>query len=198
MFLITLLLLCDSVGGSCRIRATDHNRGLLKRFATPKAAESYFAGIEEDSGSDSEVPGDLQSPIHMSRDYKQDVEFSDSSSVSVNICKVDTMESTLQSLSNMEVDEHLRFTSEAYQAYCSRVNVSVPQDFLQYAVQGMVQLKTANRSNVLYALAKGLGTQRSDGKDSVFPTKQVVTGLVEHCVNFFNSTFVDEVRLSTH
>ena len=74
------------------------------------------------------------------------------------------------------------------------MNVVVPQDFLQYVVKAMKQLKMANRTNFLYALAKGLGTQRSDGKDSVFPSKQLVAGMVEHCVNFFNAKFVDEVR----
>lgn len=166
-------------------------KSLRKQFATPKAAEVFFAGAEDDSDNDCEVK---QSPVpSMSKDYKQDVELSDSGSI--NIFPVDTMESTLQSISMMELDEHLQLTNESFQAYCSRVNVSVPQDFLHYAVQGMIQLNTANRSNFLYALDKGLGTQRCDGKDSVFPTKQVVTRLVEHCANFFNSTFIDEVRL---
>ena len=59
----------------------------------------------------------------------------------------------------------------------------------------MRQLKKANRSNIVYALAKGLGTQRSDGKDSVFPTKQIVAGLVEYLANFFSAKHRDEVRL---
>ena len=51
------------------------------------------------------------------------------------------------------------------------------------AAQGMAQLKKAGRSNILYSLAKGLGTMRTSGSDSIFPSKQLVIGLVEHSVN---------------
>ena len=57
----------------------------------------------------------------------------------------------------------------------------------------MTQLENSGRSNILYALARGFGTQRSDGSDSIFPTKQVVCGLIEHCANFFNASFMEQV-----
>jgi len=68
----------------------------------------------------------------------------------------------------MEPEVQLRFVSEVFAAYCLRQNVSVPQDFLQVSVKGMTQLQITKRSNILYALAKGLGTQRLDGSDSLF------------------------------
>lgn len=64
--------------------------------------------------------------------------------------------------------------------------MSVPEDFLALVADGMEQLKNAERSNMLYSLAKGLGTSRLDGSDSLFPCRQVVAGLVEHCVYFFS------------
>ena len=68
----------------------------------------------------------------------------------------------------MEPEDHLQFASDVFTAYCSRRNIAVPQDFLQLAIEGMVQLQATGRSNILYSLAKGLGNQ-----------------FVEHCINFF-------------
>ena len=100
----------------------------------------------------------------------------------------------MQRICSMEPDEHLQFTTECFAAYCSKMNVVVPQDFLEYVVKAMKQLKMANRTNILYALAKSLGTQHSDGKDSVFPSKQLLTGMIEHCVNLFSAKCVHKVR----
>ncbi len=77
------------------------------------------------------------------------------------------------------------------------MNVTVPNDFLELSVKGMTQLQFAGRSNFLYALARGLGTQRSDGSDSLFPCKKVVAGLLEHCANFFVANQV-QVKVSIH
>ena len=93
----------------------------------------------------------------------------------------------------MEPEDHLQFASEVFTAYCSRRNIAVPQDFLQLAIEGMVQLQATGRSNILYSLAKGLGNQRSDGSDSLFPCKQLVAGIVEHCINFFAASNVGQV-----
>ena len=93
----------------------------------------------------------------------------------------------------MEPEDHLQFASEGFTAYCSRRNIAVPQDFLQLAIEGTVQLQATGRSNILYSLAKGLGNQRSDGSDSLFPCKQLVAGIVEHCINFFAASNVGQV-----
>lgn len=58
----------------------------------------------------------------------------------------------------------------------------------------MQQLSTAGRTNFLYTLAKGLGTRRSDGEDSVFPVKQLIAGLFEYSANFFVSVHKSQVH----
>ncbi len=92
----------------------------------------------------------------------------------------------------MPPEDQLRLASKIFSLYPSSQNLSMPGNSLMLVAQGMAQLKDAyaGRSNVLYSAAKGLGTKRSDGCDSVFPSKHVVTGLVEHCVNFFTVSFV--------
>ena len=53
----------------------------------------------------------------------------------------------------------------------------------------MEHLKACGRSNVLYNLAKVLGTKREDNSDTLLPAKRMpMMGLIEHCVNFFCSS----------
>ncbi|XP_065891566.1 uncharacterized protein [Dysidea avara] len=49
----------------------------------------------------------------------------------------------------------------------------------------MVQLKANGRGNVLYNLAKGIGTLREDGQESRFPIKRMPMGLIEYSADFF-------------
>lgn len=59
----------------------------------------------------------------------------------------------------------------------------------------MEQLKRVGRTNILYALAKGLGTLQSCGTESLFRSKRLITDLFEHCVNFFISENAAQVSL---
>lgn len=74
---------------------------------------------------------------------------------------------------------------------CSRV----PEDFLNVTVEGIRHLSRNGRSNVIYLLAKALGTMRSDGLDSLLPTKRMPMGLIEHIVNFFTVDAINKVCL---
>lgn len=91
------------------------------------------------------------------------------------------------SLEHLDVEDKLRVISVLYCKIADQSGVSVPDDYLKLSLDGMKQLKTNGRRNLLYGLAKGLGTVRSDGTDSVFPTRKVVCGLLEYSVEFFNS-----------
>ena len=57
-------------------------------------------------------------------------------------------------------------------------------NFIEFTVNGMNHLKACGRSNVIYLLAKSLGTLRPDGSDSLLPARRMPMGLIEHCVNF--------------
>ena len=71
--------------------------------------------------------------------------------------------------------------------------LNVPQDYFELSVQAMLHLKQCNRSNILYSLAKGLGTLRSDDSDSKFPAKQMPAGLLQYMVEFFAADNLSQV-----
>lgn len=72
-------------------------------------------------------------------------------------------------------------------------NIRVPEDFLELAIRGMQYLHESGRSNVIYTIAKAVGTMRSDNSDSLLPVKRMPMGLVEYIVNFFTSSCIQEV-----
>ena len=83
----------------------------------------------------------------------------------------------------------LPMISDLYKSYIiSNSSVTFPNDFLELALSAMEHLKSCGRSNVLYNLAKALGTLRTDHSDPLLPAKRMPMGLIEHSVNFFCST----------
>ena len=58
----------------------------------------------------------------------------------------------------------------------------------------MLQLANNGRTNVLYNLAKGIGTLRQDEEDTRFPVKRMPMGLVEYTAQFFASDNLQQVR----
>lgn len=195
-------------GGACRVRVL---RSLRQRFSTPATAEEFLTHHrhkENISNTTKEPERLLQQQLPTHEEFSVNYHNLDSSEESENqktpslpanedevsdvgsnggscrIQLVDTLKPSIEQLCQMESEDHLAFASEIFAAYCSRANISVPNDFIQLAVKGMVELHATGRSNILYSLAKGLGSQRSDASDSLFPCKQLVAGIVEHCVNF--------------
>ena len=73
------------------------------------------------------------------------------------------------------------------------VRMRMPQDFLQLVASCLNNLHDHKRSNVIYFLAKGIGTLRSDGSDTVFPLKRMPFGLVEYAANFFVAKSLQQV-----
>lgn len=69
----------------------------------------------------------------------------------------------------------------------------IPDDFIKLSINGMSHLRKCGRSNVIYSLAKSLGTMRPDQTDSLLPARRMPMGLIEHCVNFFSATAVNQV-----
>ena len=68
--------------------------------------------------------------------------------------------------------------SKLFKSYCA-------YDFLQFSMLAMKHLQLCGRLNVLYHLAKALGTMRNDQNESLLPAKRISMGLIERCVNFF-------------
>ena len=56
----------------------------------------------------------------------------------------------------------------------------IPLDFLTLSVAGMKNLQVAGRSNVIYLLAKAVGTRRADDADTLLPVRRMPMGLIEY------------------
>ena len=58
----------------------------------------------------------------------------------------------------------------------------------------MIQLSEVGCTNILYNLAKGIGSMRPDIKVSNFPVMQIPMGLVEHIVYLFAADILQQVQ----
>ena len=85
----------------------------------------------------------------------------------------------------MDREQLLSFAGELFSVFAKCDQIYVPTDFLPMSLNAMKQLESRGRSNVVYGLAHGLGNKRADGSDSLFPSKKLITGLLEYSVNFF-------------
>ena len=65
--------------------------------------------------------------------------------------------------------------------------VDMPGDFASMSIFGMKRLEATGKINVIFELVKGLGTMRSDGSDSCFPTSRMPMGMLQYMVQFFNA-----------
>lgn len=72
---------------------------------------------------------------------------------------------------------------------------SVPADFLELAFNALCHLHDCGRSDILYLMAKGLGTMRRDESDSLLPAKRMPIGLNEYAANFFTAHSIQQVCL---
>ena len=101
--------------------------------------------------------------------------------------------STVQSIQPTP-EQKLQVLSQTFTHHCSaHSKVDLPEDFLVLATSAMEHLQSCRRSNVVYTLAKVLGTMRKNDSDSLLPAKRMPMGLIEHCVNFFCSSSTREV-----
>ena len=69
----------------------------------------------------------------------------------------------------------------------------VADDFLFLVAHGIQHLHQQKRSNVIYSLAKAVGTMRPDGSDSLLPVKRMPMGLIEYAVMFFTASSIQKV-----
>jgi len=93
-------------------------------------------------------------------------------------------------------DTHLQVLSRLFSSHLSAFSSpSVPEDFLCHAAAAIVRLHEGGRTNILYNLAKGIGTSRPDGSDALFPIKQMPMGLVEYIALFFVTDNLQKVQI---
>ncbi len=89
----------------------------------------------------------------------------------------------------------LETLSSLFSRYCQdKLNLKISDNFLTCAAPAMSHLNDAGRRNILYDLAKGIATLRSDGSDYLFLLKRMPMGLVEYMAAFFISSDSRNVR----
>lgn len=105
----------------------------------------------------------------------------------ITIERIDTIAAVMEQLERIDGEQMLGVLGELFCKIGEQQQVYVSTDFLPLSLNAMKQLSPCGRSNIVYGLAKGLGTKRADGTDSLFPSNKVITGLFEYCVQFFNA-----------
>lgn len=103
-----------------------------------------------------------------------------------------------QALAVLHANEQVAVLAELFAMYLRQhYNIqAVPSDFLELAARGMQHLCQKGRTNVIYSMAKVVGTMRSDGSDSLLPTARMPMGLNEYVVNFFAASSVQKVHVT--
>lgn len=159
-----------AVGSVCRFKVIGW---LKKKFESPREAELHY-GISGNQHRSVTVQTD-PSLLH----HTEDVAPSTCVTVSSGV-QTDFPQQQLISDCSME------YLSTIFAQVCEKkLGVKVPEDFLVLASSAIHRLSEKGRSNILYSLAKGIGTMREDGLDSRFPTQRMPMGLVEYTANFF-------------
>ena len=98
-------------------------------------------------------------------------------------------------LNQLNEGSRLPVLSELFSTCVSSLfKVLVPDDFLCLAASAMVQLSNGGRTNILYNLAKGMGTLRPGNDESRFPINKIPMGLVEYTALFFAFDNLQQVK----
>ena len=170
-----------SAGSACRYKVIGW---LKKKFGNPREAELHYGLCENQHRS---VQTDL-SLLH----HREDITSSLSACVTVS-----SSVQTEQSGEQLSFDDNIEYLSAVFSQLCEKeLGVQIPKDFLVFASSAMLRLAMQNRSNILYNLAKGIGTMRKDGSDSRFPTQRMPIGLVEYTASFFVADDLNQVLLN--
>ena len=144
--------------------------------------------------SDSEVPEEQLTATVQPIQHSQQTENPPSTHL---VTEHDVVRVCQQAFASMEADEQLKLLSDLFSAFLKQRHPHVrllPLDFLKLVVLGLQRLHDAGRANVIYLLAKALGTTRPDGSDSLLPTSRMPMGLLEYMVEFFTASSVQQVN----
>lgn len=166
----------DLLGSACRSRVVCY---LQKLYSSPEEAEKDLM-IATSSGQDGD-PARVNTTT-------QGIQHGEAPSISVCRSKTSCMEWFQQ----LSAKDQIEFITSLYQYYASVCypGLPVPSTFLELSLKAMAQLQKSGRSNIMFGLANGLGVLRGDCSDSLIPTSRMPMGLLEHLVNFYQSSKV--------
>ena len=162
---------------------------LAKQFVSPVAAEEHYR-LQNEMGVQ---PTPLLEVENFSSTVGSITQMQHS-----HIQELDAAADCQEALAPLEADDQLDILSDMFSRFLKqRFQIKVPPgtgDFLKLVVQGIEHLHASGRTNVIYLLAKALGTTLSDGSDSLLPTSRMPMGLVEYIVSFFTASSVQQVK----
>ena len=162
---------------------------LAKQFVSPVAAEEHYR-LQNEMGVQ---PTPLLEVENFSSTVGSITQMQHS-----HIQELDAAADSQEALAPLEADDQLDILSDMFSRFLKqRFQTKVPPgtgDFLKLVVQGIERLHASGRTNVIYLLAKALGTTLSDGSDSLLPTSRMPMGLVEYIVSFFTASSVQQVK----
>ena len=171
------------LGTACRARATV---GLAKLFSTPLKAQQYYSRPMESH---------LEKPKRKTRLHSREVS-------TQTTCDTSSLYKQMELCVLMLPEcERLSAVTKLLKAVSARsitnIPVTIPDDFLLFALNAMSHLKQSGRSNIVYGLVRGLGQMRADGRDSKLPTLQMPMGLLEYVISFYSSDTLNQVSYET-
>lgn len=142
----------------------------MKKYRTPKVADCYYRGLTANAITTATV-----SASDVLRECKQLLLLADSKEwLNIISCLYSWLVTYLESPS------------------------TVPSDFISFAYNAAQHLHSCGRSNIIYLMAKGIGTMRPDNSDSLLPAKRMPMGLIEYTANFFASDNVQQVSIVSY
>ena len=166
------------LGSACRFKVIGW---LAKKYKTPKEAESLF------HSSSTQLNSSSLNNVSCVKKCKKAMCAS---------TQTDDMDMTtiVHCYDKLSADLKMEMLSKLFISYMlSNFCLLVPDDFLSYTAKAMVKLKGSERTNVLYNLAKGIGTPRVDNSGSRFPTDRMPMGLVEYTASFYANDDLQKV-----
>ena len=173
------------------------NSHLKKKYKTLEDAEKdlgvdYFSEGLQFDGSVASSPPPVSSPVfaHSPNTYLRNPQVDCHGDVIANIAKLlGSMSSKLREdfiqkllLSHLQVE----FGSE-YKSF-------VPSDFVRLCCTALKTLHENGKQNIIYHLARGLGTQRADGSGPRLPIDRMPFGLLSYNIQYFSSDTVNNLR----
>ena len=171
---VIMTMYLHSIGNACRKRVIN----LSSKFESPLQADQSCNSEEaivtfEDKSSSSASHSMPVSPK------------SSDPLVVIGKCK--------ENLRSLKQTEQLEALSQLFSDFGQ---VVIPPDFLELTRNAVCNLKEEGRANLVYKLARCLGTKREDGSDTLLPVKRMPTGLIEYIVSFFNAENLQKVCLN--
>ena len=167
---------------------------------------NYFSGgLEQNAACETAqpAPGKTPSTPTASRECQTPLSpvFSDSPhyTSSEQTCYGDVVTKLLKLLSTMTG----KFSSAVMQTlfwyylfsqYGDVLKKFVPSDFVDLCCKGIHVLYQNEKDNILYYLAKGLGTSRADGTGPRLPIDRMPFGLLSYNIRYFALDYVNKVK----